>query len=64
MDNDGFEEIPPELLQPDAGAGPSADEGGAGGADAASGVIVCPHCTFENAPGSTDCDICSLPLRS
>lgn len=25
-------------------------------------VIACPHCTFENAPGSVDCDVCGLPL--
>jgi nuclear protein localization family protein 4 len=29
---------------------------------AAASVIACPHCTFENAPGSRDCDVCGLPL--
>jgi len=29
----------------------------------AAGVKVCPHCTFENPPGSVDCEICSLPLN-
>lgn len=37
-----------------------------GGAQAqpasSSGIIVCPHCTFENPAGATDCEICSLPL--
>lgn len=26
------------------------------------GAKVCPHCTFENAAGASDCDICGLPL--
>ncbi|CAO1635558.1 unnamed protein product [Jaminaea pallidilutea] len=25
-------------------------------------MMACPHCTFENAPGATDCDVCGLPL--
>ncbi|WFD29368.1 nuclear protein localization protein 4 [Malassezia sp. CBS 17886] len=24
--------------------------------------VACPHCTFHNAPGSTDCEVCGLPL--
>ena len=28
----------------------------------AASSIACPHCTFLNAPGSTDCDVCGLPL--
>lgn len=27
------------------------------------GGAACPHCTFVNAPGETDCDVCGLPLR-
>ena len=23
---------------------------------------VCPHCTFVNPPGRTDCEICGLPM--
>lgn len=23
---------------------------------------ACPHCTFINEPGKTDCDVCGLPL--
>jgi hypothetical protein len=26
------------------------------------GVKACPHCTFDNKPGATHCDICELPL--
>lgn len=28
----------------------------------AAASVACPHCTFLNAPGSTDCDVCGLPL--
>ncbi|KAF8603809.1 polyubiquitin-tagged protein recognition complex, Npl4 component [Ceratobasidium sp. AG-I] len=42
-------EIPPELR----GDAPMADPGGA---------RPCPHCTFVNEPGATDCDVCGLPL--
>lgn len=31
-------------------------------APASSGGVACPHCTFENAAGSVDCDVCGLPL--
>lgn len=51
--NDGFEEIPPELLNDT-----SMDTGGA----SVGGPKACPHCTFENEPGATDCMICGLPL--
>ncbi|GAA5892590.1 nuclear protein localization protein 4 [Sporobolomyces salmoneus] len=44
------------------GAGGNAgNDGGAGGAGGG-GMQICPHCTFENAPGQQDCDICGLPL--
>lgn len=39
-----------------------ADGGGAPAANG-SGTVVCPHCTFENAAGQADCDICGLPLH-
>lgn len=32
-----------------------------GGADAG-GPKACPHCTFINEAGATDCDVCGLPL--
>lgn len=57
--NDGFEEIPPELLRdPEMDLGPSSTNA----ASSASGVVVCPHCTFENEAGTSDCAICGLPL--
>jgi len=28
------------------------------------GVVTCPHCTFENPSGQTDCEVCGLPLPS
>jgi len=68
MDNDGFEEIPPELL--DEMMDVDSIEGGAsrprsrlgGDAPAGGGKKVCPHCTYENESGATDCDVCGLPL--
>ncbi|GAA6016093.1 hypothetical protein JCM10207_004441 [Rhodosporidiobolus poonsookiae] len=69
---DGFE-IPPDIdIPPDTGfGGPGAGAGAAGGDaragdgggdGAAGGVRICPHCTFENAHGGQDCEICGLPL--
>ena len=34
----------------------------AGVSSSAADGVACPHCTFLNAPGSTDCDVCGLPL--
>jgi len=72
VDNDGFEEIPPELLDEMAmdvdpeslgGSRPRSrlddDDGIVGGSRPKK---ICPHCTFENQPGATDCDVCGLPL--
>ncbi|CAL1696225.1 unnamed protein product [Somion occarium] len=25
-------------------------------------IRICPHCTFENSHGGTDCEVCGLPL--
>lgn len=55
--NDGFEEIPPELLHDS-----SMDTAGPVAGTDAGGVKACPHCTFENEAGATDCMICGLPL--
>lgn len=61
--------IPPELL-----ADPrSGTHGGASTREAAptappapqpmnDGMVVCPHCTFENPPGIEECEMCALPL--
>ncbi|KAA1468500.1 polyubiquitin-tagged protein recognition complex Npl4 component [Dentipellis sp. KUC8613] len=51
------EDIPPELFDEPHTVG--ATGGGGGGA---SGTRVCPHCTFENSHGGTDCEVCGLPL--
>ncbi|KAM0746514.1 polyubiquitin-tagged protein recognition complex, Npl4 component [Meredithblackwellia eburnea MCA 4105] len=63
--DDGFE-IPPDVdVPPDHSGDVSMDDvhaagGGAGGSGG--GMVVCPHCTFENNPGTSDCEICGLPL--
>jgi nuclear protein localization protein 4 homolog len=72
LDNDGFEEIPPELLDEMAMDVDSGSPGGSrprsrlgedtGTAGGARSKKVCPHCTFENEAGATDCDVCGLPL--
>ncbi|KAI0067936.1 polyubiquitin-tagged protein recognition complex Npl4 component [Artomyces pyxidatus] len=45
------EDIPPELFE---------QAGGGGGTSA--GIRICPHCTFENSHGGSDCEVCGLPL--
>jgi nuclear protein localization family protein 4 len=35
--------------------------GGGGGGDSG-GERICPHCTYINEPGSSDCEVCGLPL--
>lgn len=32
------------------------------GTSGAGGIRICPHCTFENVHGGTDCEVCGLPL--
>jgi nuclear protein localization family protein 4 len=63
--NDGFEEIPAHLLDEINGFGGSAQ--GSAPADvapaAAAAEKACPHCTYVNAPGAQDCDVCGLPLN-
>ncbi|KAF5311980.1 hypothetical protein D9619_003407 [Psilocybe cf. subviscida] len=54
MDDD----IPPEVF--DQIAAEQAAASAAGGSSG--GIRMCPHCTFENAHGGTDCEVCGLPL--
>ncbi|CAG7854314.1 Nuclear protein localization protein 4 [Serendipita indica DSM 11827] len=67
MDNDGFEEIPPELLEEmgmdvDSGSRPRSRLDTGPGASTSSGTKMCPHCTFENDASARDCEVCGLPL--
>lgn len=32
-------------------------------ASAEAGPKACPHCTYINEPGASDCDVCGLPLN-
>ncbi|TRM65993.1 NPL4 family-domain-containing protein [Schizophyllum amplum] len=48
------EDIPPEVFDQIAA---SDAQGGGGG-----GPRICPHCTFENYHGGSDCEVCGLPL--
>ncbi|KAI0690709.1 polyubiquitin-tagged protein recognition complex Npl4 component [Cytidiella melzeri] len=56
------EDIPPELFEEFAREAAAGGSGGGGG-QGASNVKICPHCTFENTHGGSDCDVCGLPLQ-
>ena len=49
------EDIPPEVFDQIA-----RESGGQGGS---ANERVCPHCTFVNTHGGSDCEICGLPLQ-
>lgn len=56
MDEDIPSEVFDQIAAEEAGrsgAGPSRDIGN---------IRICPHCTFENDHGGTDCEVCGLPL--
>lgn len=62
------EDIPPELYEQFGGAEGAGGLGGIGGGagsgagGSGGGARVCPHCTFENSHGGSDCEVCGLPL--
>lgn len=53
MDDD----IPPEVFDQIAAEQAASRESGS-----SSSIRICPHCTFENVHGGTDCEVCGLPL--
>lgn len=55
MDDD----IPPEVFDQIAAEQAAASQAAGG---SSGGVRICPHCTFENAHGGSDCEVCGLPL--
>jgi nuclear protein localization family protein 4 len=55
------EDIPQDVLDQIAAAEAVVGGGGAG-SGSARGPRICPHCTFENDHGGTDCEVCGLPL--
>ncbi|KAF7784695.1 hypothetical protein Agabi119p4_860 [Agaricus bisporus var. burnettii] len=57
MDDD----IPPEVFDQIAAESAAAGSNG-GGLGSSSGIRICPHCTFENTHGGSDCEVCGLPL--
>jgi nuclear protein localization family protein 4 len=54
------EDIPPEVF--DQIAAEEAARLDAGPSRGAGNIRICPHCTFENSDGETDCEVCGLPL--
>lgn len=53
------EDIPQDVFDQIAAEEATRREGFGG---VGSGVKICPHCTFENPEGETDCEVCGLPL--
>ncbi|KAF7306588.1 MPN domain-containing protein [Mycena indigotica] len=58
-----MDDIPQDVLDQIA-AQEAADRASGGGASSSGGIRICPHCTFENSPGGSDCEVCGLPLAS
>lgn len=59
------EDIPPEVFEQIARSEEASRAGTRGASPGAVGggnVRVCPHCTFENSHGGSDCEVCGLPL--
>ncbi|KAG1757330.1 NPL4 family-domain-containing protein [Suillus lakei] len=53
------EDIPQDVFDQIAAEEAARREGPSG---VSSGIKICPHCTFENSEGETDCEVCGLPL--
>lgn len=54
------EDIPSEVF--DQIAAEEAARMSAGLPQDAENIRICPHCTFENDHGGSDCEVCGLPL--
>jgi len=61
MDSDIPQEVLDQIAAEEASHG-GVSRGSSGSGRATSGIRVCPHCTFENDHGGTDCEVCGLPL--
>ncbi|KAJ7770834.1 NPL4 family-domain-containing protein [Mycena maculata] len=55
------DDIPQDVFDQIAAEEAAARGNGDGGGSSA-GIRICPHCTFENAHGGSDCEVCGLPL--
>ncbi|KAK0465250.1 NPL4 family-domain-containing protein [Desarmillaria tabescens] len=56
------EDIPQDVLDQIAAAEAASGEDSGRGSGHVSSTRTCPHCTFENDHGGTDCEVCGLPL--
>lgn len=54
------EDIPSEVF--DQIAAEEAARMSAGLSQDVENIRICPHCTFENDHGGSDCEVCGLPL--
>ncbi|KAJ6501676.1 NPL4 family-domain-containing protein [Mycena vitilis] len=59
MSSSRDDDIPQDVFDQIAAAEAAARGSGEG---SSAGIRICPHCTFENAHGGTDCEVCGLPL--
>ncbi|KAL0950742.1 hypothetical protein HGRIS_007515 [Hohenbuehelia grisea] len=59
MDDDIPQEVFDQIAAEEAAARRDTSGGAAG---SSRGIRICPHCTFENDHGGTDCEVCGLPL--
>lgn len=62
-----IDDIPPEVYDriaaEEAAAATSRSGAGSAGGPRRTGTSrICPHCTFENSHGGSDCEVCGLPL--
>lgn len=62
MDSDIPQEVLDRIAAEEASHGGVSRGSSGGGSGATSGIRMCPHCTFENGHGGTDCEVCGLPL--
>ncbi|KZT06272.1 polyubiquitin-tagged protein recognition complex Npl4 component [Laetiporus sulphureus 93-53] len=57
------EDIPREIYDQIAREQAEWNTGGGGGGSGGGNIRICPHCTYENTHGGSDCEVCGLPLE-
>lgn len=57
-----FDQIAAEEAATRNSSGTSRSEPASGGRGSGQSVRTCPHCTYQNHNGGSDCEVCGLPL--
>jgi nuclear protein localization family protein 4 len=57
-----FDQIAAEEAAARGASSGTSSGGEPAGPSSRSRVRICPHCTFENDHGGSDCEVCGLPL--